>query len=187
MGRRLLLLGPPGAGKGTQAARIARALGIPHVSTGAMLRRAVDEGTELGRQAQAIMAAGDLVPDEVVTGIVVARLAEDDAACGYLLDGFPRNAVQARALDDALGAGALDGVVLLSVDDAELVARLGRRAAAEGRADDNDDTIRRRLELYRSETEPLIDHYRAAGLLVEVDGLGGIDDVFARVANALAG
>jgi adenylate kinase len=180
------MLGPPGAGKGTQAAMLARALGIPHVSTGDMLRQAVADGTELGKQAKAIMDAGDLVPDVVVTGIVVERLSADDAACGYLLDGYPRNAGQADALFEHFGDGAIDKVVLLTVDDDELVARLLKRAEEQGRTDDNEDTIRRRLEVYRAETEPLVAYYGDRDLVGEVDGVGSIPEILARIVAVLA-
>jgi adenylate kinase len=188
MGRRLLFLGPPGAGKGTQAAMLARAVGIPHLSTGEMLRRAVSEGTELGRRAEAIMAAGDLVPDELVVAMVGERLAGPEAACGYLLDGFPRNAAQAEALTAGVGAGAIELVVLLEVGEDELVARLLGRAAELGRSDDNEETIRRRLRVYHEETAPLVGYYPAAGVPVAaVNGVGTVDDVFARIVTALAG
>jgi adenylate kinase len=187
MGRRLLFLGPPGAGKGTQAMRLARAIGVPHVSTGAMLRQAVGEGTELGRKAEAIMTAGDLVPDELMIAMVAERLGRDDASCGYLLDGFPRNLHQAEALDDAMGEGALEAVVLLEVAEDELVERLLNRARQEGRADDNEDTIRRRLEVYRQETEPLVAYYPAHQVaVIGIDGAGSVDDVFGRIVNAMA-
>ncbi len=187
MGRRLLFLGPPGAGKGTQAAMLARAVGIPHLSTGEMLRRAVSEGTELGRRAEAIMAAGDLVPDELVVAMVGERLAGPDAACGYLLDGFPRNAAQAETLTAGVGAGAIELVVLLEVGEDELVARLLGRAAELGRSDDNEETIRRRLRVYHEETAPLVGYYPAAGVPVAaIDGVGTVDDVFARIVTALA-
>lgn len=187
MGRRLLFLGPPGAGKGTQAERLARTLGVPHVSTGEMLRRAVAAGTELGKQAEAIMQAGDLVPDDLVVAMVGERLSDDDAVCGYLLDGFPRNVAQAQALDDALGEGALELIILLEAPDDELVARLLGRAELEGRSDDNEETIRNRLAVYNSETAPLVEYYPEHGVeLARVDGEGTIDEVFARLVNALA-
>jgi len=182
MGRRILFLGPPGAGKGTQAAMLATALGVPHVSTGVMLREAVADGTELGRRAKSIMDSGDLVPDDLVVAIVEERLARDDAACGYLLDGFPRNVAQAQALTAALGDDSVQVALLLDVDEDEIVDRLMKRAA-EGRADDNEDTIRRRLEVYRQETEPMVDTY--GDKVVEVDGMGAVDDVFAGVVRAL--
>ncbi|MFB3099087.1 MAG: adenylate kinase, partial [Acidimicrobiia bacterium] len=169
MGRRILFLGPPGAGKGTQAAMLATALGVPHVSTGVMLREAVADGTELGRRAKSIMDSGDLVPEDLVVAIVEERLARDDAACGYLLDGFPRNVAQAQALTAALGDDSVQVALLLDVDEDEIVDRLMKRAA-EGRADDNEDTIRRRLEVYRQETEPMVAAY--GDKVVEVDGMG---------------
>ncbi len=187
MGRRVLFLGPPGAGKGTQATLLARALGVPHISTGVMLREAVAEGTELGRQAGALMAAGDLVPDKMVVAMVAERLSRSDAACGYLLDGFPRNVEQADALDRSVAGDAIEIVLLLTVAEDELVDRLLKRAVEDGRDDDNEDTIRRRLEVYRSETEPLIDHYPSHGVpIITIDGLGAVEDVFARVVMALA-
>jgi len=164
---------------------LAGALGVPHISTGEMLRDAVVAGTDLGKQAETIMAAGDLVPDALVVAIVEERLARDDAICGYLLDGFPRNVAQAKALAAAVGDDAVEVTVLLQVDEDELVDRLLKRAAELGRSDDNVDTIRRRLDVYRVETQPLVDYY--ADTVVEVDGHGGIEDVFTRVALALAG
>lgn len=183
MARRILFLGPPGAGKGTQAAMLAKLLKVPHISTGAMLRGAVAEGTDLGKQVESIMAAGDLVPDELVVAIVDERLGADDARCGYLLDGFPRNVAQAQALNDAL-VDAIGTVVLLEVETEELVDRLLKRARDEGRADDNEQTIRRRLEVYDRETAPLVEHYGDA--VHRVDGSAPIDEVFARIALALA-
>ncbi len=182
MGRRLLLLGPPGAGKGTQAKLLATALGIPHISTGDMLRAAVAAGSDLGERVQAIMAAGELVTDDLMIEVVEDRLGQDDARCGYLLDGFPRTLPQAESLPD----GALDAVVLLEVPDGEVVARLLARAEAEGRADDTEDVIVRRLEVYRSQTEPLVEYYEDRKMLAGVDGLGAVDDVLARIVMALA-
>ena len=184
MGRRILFLGPPGAGKGTQAKLLATALGVPHVSTGQMLRDAVAGGTELGSRAESIMAVGDLVPNELVIALVSERLSRPDAACGYLLDGFPRNVLQAEELFAALGGEAIETVLLLDVPESELVDRLLKRAAAEGRADDNEATIRRRLEVYREETEPLVSYY--GGSVAKVYGVGAIDEVFGRTALALA-
>ena len=183
MARRILFIGPPGAGKGTQAAMLARALRVPHVSTGAMLRDAVAAGTDLGKQVASVMAAGDLVSDDLVVAIVDDRLSEDDARCGYLLDGFPRNVAQARALNDAV-VNAIGTVILLEADTDELVARLVKRAEEEGRADDNEETIRRRLEVYTQETAPLVDHY--GDTVIRIDGVGSIEEVFARIALALA-
>jgi len=186
MGLRLIFLGPQGSGKGTQASRLARLMAVPHVSTGDMLRQAVADGTELGRKAEAIMKAGDLVPDELVVAMVGERLAQGDAACGYILDGFPRNVAQARALDEVLDK-PLDGLIQLDVPHEELMKRMLLRAEQEGRADDTEDGISRRLEIYWEETAPLSGYYRDSGRNVyPVDGLGGIDEVFARVALALA-
>ena len=187
MSRRLLFLGPPGAGKGTQAAMLARTLGVPHISTGAMLRDNVERGTELGMKAQAIMAAGDLVPDDLVVAMVQDRLTQDDAVCGFLLDGFPRNVGQAGALDAALGSGALELALLVEADEEELVTRLLQRAIEEGREDDNEQTIRNRQRVYRDETEPLVGYYPDNGVqVVAVDGKGTVDEVFGRIVRALA-
>lgn len=187
MGRRILFLGPPGAGKGTQAAMLARAIGVPHISTGEMLRDNVARGTDLGQQAEAIMAAGDLVPDELVVAMVEDRLTRDDAACGFLLDGFPRNVVQAKALDDAIGTGALELALLVEADEEELVGRLLQRAREEGRDDDNEETIRNRQQVYRDETEPLVGYYPDNGVsVVAVDGMGSVDEVFGRIMRTLA-
>jgi len=183
MARRILFLGPPGAGKGTQAAMMATALHIPHISTGEMLRDAVANGTDLGKQVEGVMAAGELVSDDLVVAIVDERLGEPDAKCGYLLDGFPRNTAQAEALNDAV-INAISTVVLIEVDTDELVTRLLKRAAEQGRADDNEDTIRRRLEIYEAETAPLVSFYGDA--VHRVDGVGAIDEVFSRIMLSLA-
>lgn len=180
------MLGAPGAGKGTQASRLSRAIGIPHVSTGDMLREAVEAGTELGQKAQGIMEAGELVPGDLVTAMVIQRLGETDAECGYLLDGYPRNVAQADALETAFGAGALESVLLLEAPIEPLVERLVKRGAEVGRSDDIEDTIRNRLEVYEEETAPLIDYYASRNLLLRVDGMGTVDEVFFRVVLALA-
>ena len=187
MGRRILFLGPPGAGKGTQAGLLAKALGIPHISTGEMLRENVAEGTELGRKADEIMASGALVPDDLVVAMVRERLDRSDAACGYLLDGFPRNIAQAEALDAAIGEGTLDVAVLLDAPEDELVDRLLKRARDQGRSDDTEDVIRHRQRVYRDETEPLTGYYPAHDVdVVAVNGLGSIEDVFSRIVWTLA-
>lgn len=183
MARRILFLGPPGAGKGTQAAMLANALHVPHISTGAMLREAVAEGTDLGKQVESVMAAGDLVSNELVVAIVDERLDRPDARCGYLLDGFPRNLAQAQALNDAV-INAIGTVVLIAADTDELVTRLLKRADEEGRADDNEEIIRRRLEVYEKETAPLVDFYGDA--VIRVDGVGSVEDVFSRIVLELA-
>jgi adenylate kinase len=184
---RLLLLGPPGAGKGTQAERLVRALGIPQISTGDMLRAAVKAGTEVGRRAKAYMDRGDLVPDAVVIGVAEERLREPDAAKGFILDGVPRTVAQAEALDamlDRLGV-KLERCVALRVDEDELVERLARRASIERRSDDTEETIRNRMKVYRESTRPLIDYYAGRGVLQEVDGQGTIDEIAARIEEAL--
>jgi adenylate kinase len=183
MARRILLLGPPGAGKGTQATLIANALHVPHISTGDMLRAAVADGTELGKQVDSIMAAGELVSDDLVVAIVDERLSKEDARCGYLLDGFPRTIGQAEALNDSV-IDAIGTVVLLKADAEEVIQRLLKRAAEEGRADDNEETIRRRLEVYEADTSPLVEFYGDA--VLEIDGMGTVDEVLARILIALA-
>ncbi|MBI2080879.1 MAG: adenylate kinase [candidate division NC10 bacterium] len=211
---RLILLGPPGAGKGTQAQRLTEKLGIPQVSTGDMLRAAVAAGTPLGREAKAYMDRGALVPDGVVIGIIRERLKAPDCARGYILDGFPRTVAQAEALGETLEAMGtpLTAVLSLTVDPEELVRRLaGRRSCGScgaayhldtapprrpgrcdrcggelfQREDDREETIRKRLAVYRDQTAPLVVYYRGRGLLKEVDGRGEIADVFARVCRLL--
>ena len=187
MGRRLLLIGPPGAGKGTQAAMVCTMLGIPHISTGAMLRDNVERGTDLGLAAQVIMDAGHLVSDEIVIAMVEDRLNQPDALCGFLLDGFPRTVTQAEALDALLGEErSLEAVVALEVIEDEVVNRLLERAAREGRADDIEETIRNRMAVYREQTEPLIAYYDGAGTVRPVDGMGTIEEIFGRIAASLA-
>jgi len=183
MARHLLILGPPGAGKGTQAAVLCRALGIPHVSTGAMLREHVEQDTDLGRMAKAIMDTGELVSDDIVVAMVEERLSRDDAACGWLLDGFPRNAAQAAALDEAIGSNAIDTVLMVEVPEDEIVARV----MARGRSDDTEEATRTRLAVYREQTEPLIRLYEERGLIRRVDGVGEIPDVLCRIVGVLAG
>lgn len=180
-------MGPPGAGKGTQAAGIAAHYQIPAISTGDMFRAAVAAGTPLGQQAQQIMASGGYVSDEITNGIVAERLQSPDCEPGFLLDGYPRTVAQVEALDVMLeGSGRrLNAVISLQADLEELVGRLLRRAELEGRADDTADAIRVRQLTYAQETSPLLDVYRDRGLLIEVDGLGQVEDVSARVFAAL--
>lgn len=187
MSARLILLGPPGAGKGTQAEKIGERLAIPAISTGDIFRANVAERTELGQTAQRYMDAGEYVPDEVTNAMVADRLAQDDARTGFLLDGYPRTEPQVMELDRMLAdAGvSLDAVVELTADNDEVVARLLGRAQEQGRADDTESVIRRRLEVYAEQTEPLVRIYRERGLLVEVDGLGEIDEVTERLLRAL--
>lgn len=186
--RRLLLLGPPGAGKGTQAKILVERLSVPQISTGDMLRAAVAAGSETGRQAAALMERGDLVPDEIVIGVAEERLSQPDARSGFVLDGFPRTTPQARALDRILTdlSTPLERCVALQVDEEELVKRLLRRASLEGRSDDNEETIRNRMHVYQAETQPLIEYYRERGLLREVDALGSIEEVAKRIEEALS-
>jgi adenylate kinase len=184
---RLVLLGPPGAGKGTQAKRLADELGVPTISTGDIFRSSIADGTQLGRLAQSYLDAGKLVPDEVTNDMVRDRICRPDCTPGFVLDGYPRTVAQAHTLDDMLTEhGAhLDRVVELTVDIEEVIKRLHRRAAIEGRSDDTDDVIRHRQEVYAEQTAPLVDFYRERGLLVQVDGMGDIDEVTERVASAL--
>lgn len=182
---RLLIVGPPGAGKGTQATKIAERYGIPAISTGDIFRANIKGGTELGQKVQAIINAGELVPDALTNEIVADRLQQADAAAGFLLDGYPRNVDQVHALDGMLVGDSLDAVVLLEADTDEVVARLLKRAEIEGRADDTEDVIRHRQEVYAEQTAPLIELFTERGILVSVDGLGAVDEVTERIFAAL--
>lgn len=184
---RLLIIGPPGAGKGTQAGRIAERYQIPAISTGDIFRANIKGETELGERIKAVIEAGELVPDALTNEIVADRLAQSDAADGFLLDGYPRTVDQVQALDAVLAAQgtSLDAVVLLEADTDAVVARLLNRAIVEGRADDTEDVIRHRQEVYAEQTAPLIALFSDRGILVSVDGLGAIDDVAARISDAL--
>ncbi|MCW2736947.1 MAG: adenylate kinase [Nocardioides sp.] len=180
-------MGPPGAGKGTQARFVADHFGVPAISTGDIFRANVSQGTPLGIKAKRYMDAGEYVPDEVTNLMVRNRIDEDDAAPGFLLDGYPRTLAQVTELDGMIGytGHRLDAVVVLTVDSEELVQRLLQRSETDGRADDTEDVIRRRQEIYTEQTEPLIEVYRDRGILVEVDGMGEVDDVTARIFAAL--
>lgn len=180
---RLLFLGPPGAGKGTQAERVADALTIAHVSTGAMFRQHVADETELGREVKRIMDAGDLVPDEVTIAMLNDRISHSDASRGFILDGFPRTTPQAKALDEELGADGLDLVVVLEVPEGELVSRMLSR----GRADDTEETVRNRLNVYHADTAPLIDFYAERGIVAAVDGIGDVAEITDRIMAVLEG
>lgn len=184
---RLLIIGPPGAGKGTQAQRIVDRFGIPAISTGDIFRANIQQGTPLGERVQAIIQGGELVPDSLTNEIVADRLGQDDVSEGFLLDGYPRTVDQVHALDAFLAEHhtALDAVILLEADTDAVVERLLKRAAIEGRADDTEDVIRHRQEIYANQTAPLIDLFRERGILIAVDGLGAIDDVAARISGAL--
>ncbi|EYT52091.1 adenylate kinase [Leucobacter sp. UCD-THU] len=182
---RLLIIGPPGAGKGTQAAAIAERYGVPAISTGDIFRANIKGGTELGKRVQAIIEKGELVPDSLTNEIVQDRLAQPDAAAGFLLDGYPRTVDQVHALDGMLEGSSLDAVVLLEADVDAVVARLLKRAEIEGRADDTEDVIRHRQQVYAQQTAPLIELFSERGILVTVDGLGTVEEVAARIAEGL--
>jgi adenylate kinase len=183
----LLVLGPQGAGKGTQAKRIAGDYGIPHVATGDMFRAAIAERTPLGVQVESILAHGELVPDELTTAMIRERLAHEDARGGFVLDGFPRNLAQSEALDAMLGeiGRKLDAILFFNVPDQVGFERALKRAAEEGRADDTPDVIRRRLEIYHDETEPIVEHYRVTGKLVPLHAERSIEEVYAEIQAAL--
>lgn len=184
---RLLLIGPPGAGKGTQAALLSQHLGIPAISTGDIFRYNVKNQTPLGVEAKGFMDRGEYVPDTLTNALVRDRLSHDDALGGFLLDGYPRTIDQVNELDSILSDSGkrLDVVVQLTADNEELVRRLAHRAQVEGRADDTPEVIRRRLEVYDAQTAPLIDVYAARGLVAMIDGLGEIAEVTARITEAL--
>lgn len=184
---RLLIVGPPGAGKGTQAARIAEKYDIPTISTGDIFRFNIANETELGKQVKAIVDSGDYVPDSLTNALVTDRLNEADAKGGFLLDGYPRTPDQVRYLDELLASHghALDGVVRLAADQEEVVRRLRQRSVEQGRVDDSEEAIRHRQEVYQRETAPLLEMFDERGLLIEVDGLGAIDEVTTRIFAAL--
>ena len=184
---RLLIVGPQGSGKGTQGIRIAEAYGIPVVSTGDVFRANIKDGTELGQRVQQIVEQGRLVPDELTSEIVRDRLAQPDAAAGFLLDGYPRNLGQVAHLDDFLASRdeSLDAVIELRVPRTESIARLGLRAAQEGRSDDTDDVIAHRLDIYENETAPILDVYGERGIVATIDGVGTLDEITGRIFAAL--
>lgn len=184
---RLVLLGAPGSGKGTQAARLREHLQVPHISTGDLLRAEVAAGSELGLAAKEVMARGELVSDEILLGMLESRFSRDDTKGGFILDGYPRNLAQAAALDELLARleQPFDHAVQLEVPTDLLVERIAGRAAAEGRADDNPDSVRKRLDVYESQTAPVIEFYRTHGQLKIVDGVGSLDDVFNRILETI--
>jgi adenylate kinase len=185
---RLVLLGPPGSGKGTQASRLKEYLQVPHISTGDLLRGEVAAGSALGNEAKAVMARGDLVSDEILLGMLESRLGREDTATGFILDGYPRNQAQADALGTLLAKMGrhMDHAVQLEVPTELLVERIAGRSAAEGRADDTPDSVRTRLKVYDDQTAPVIEYYRQRGQLAVVDGVGSLDEVFARLVEALS-
>jgi len=184
---RIVLLGPPGSGKGTQAALLKERIGVPHISTGELLRAAVAEGTELGRKARAAMDAGQLVSDELMLGLIEEKLGQPEVEPGFILDGYPRNLAQAHALDQLLTrlGQPLDRAVELVVDEEQIIERLASRAAEENRSDDSEDVVRNRLEVYRQQTAPVSHYYDERGLLVQVDGAGTIEAINQRLAAVL--
>jgi len=184
---RIVILGPPGSGKGTQAALLRERLGVAHISTGELLRNAVSCQTELGRKAKSYMDAGELVPDELVLGMLEERLGEPDTDNGFILDGYPRNQAQAEALDRVLEriGQPVDLAVAVTVDEDEIVDRLKKRAADEGRSDDTEDVIRNRMRVYAEKTAPVARHYDQRNQLREVNGMGTIDAVNERLVEAI--
>lgn len=187
MTARLLIVGPQGSGKGTQGVRIGEALGVPVVSTGDVFRANVSQGTDLGRQVKSIIDAGDLVPDELTSAVVRDRLSQADAAEGFLLDGYPRNLAQVMHLDEFLEGRdeKLDAVIALVVPREESLARLTARATEQGRADDTEEAIATRLGIYERETAPILSVYGTRGIVDEIDGVGGLDEITARIFAAL--
>ena len=185
---RLVLLGPPGSGKGTQATRLKEKLGIAHISTGDMLRAEIAAGTELGKQAKTVMDAGNLVSDDILLGMLESRLTQADVAKGFILDGYPRNVAQANAMDGLLAkiGQPLDAVVQLDVATELLVDRIAGRAKEQGRADDNPEAVRQRLQVYNEQTAPVVDFYAGRGTLARVDGVGELDEIEARIDALLA-
>ncbi|MEZ5440203.1 MAG: adenylate kinase [Lysobacterales bacterium] len=184
---RIVLLGAPGSGKGTQAALLKERLSVPHISTGDLLRAAVRAGTALGKQAQAVMERGELVSDAIVLGMLEERLGEADIAAGFILDGYPRNLEQAQALDQLLARlqQPVDYAVQLDVDEAIILDRISLRGAAEGRADDNPESVRRRLQVYRDQTAPVIEHFAGQGKLSRVEGTGTVEEIAERIVACL--
>jgi adenylate kinase len=182
---RLILLGPPGSGKGTQSAMLRAKLGVAHLSSGDLLREAVRNGTSVGRQARSFMDDGKLVPDELVLGMMLERMARADCTAGVLLDGFPRTEPQARTLDNLLSQNGwpLDHVVSLRVSDEEILKRIRGRAEQEGRSDDSEETAKTRLAVYKRDTAPLLAYYRQAGVLIEVDGIGAPEEICRRILD----
>ncbi len=184
---RIVLLGPPGSGKGTQAALLVERLSVPHISTGALLRNAAKRGTELGLKAKALTDKGELVPDDVISDMIEERLSRADVANGFILDGYPRNLAQARSLDTLLERlhQPVDEAILIDIKPELIIKRIAKRAKEEGRADDTEETVRNRLQVYTEQTAPLADYYAQRGLLTRVLGEGGVDEIFQRILSIL--
>jgi len=184
---RIVLLGAPGSGKGTQAALLVEELGLPHISTGALLRSAVRAGTELGVKAKAVLDRGELVSDDIMLGLLEERLSQANAEDGFILDGYPRNLAQARALDELLSRidQPVDEALQIDVDVEMVIARIARRAAEEGRSDDTEEVVRNRMKVYSDHTAPVVDYYANQGLLSRILGEGTIEEVFQRIKGVL--
>jgi adenylate kinase len=184
---RIVLLGAPGSGKGTQAALLVEELGLPHISTGELLRSAAKSGSELGAQAKAVMDRGELVSDDIMLGLIEERLSQPDAEAGFILDGYPRNLAQARALDVVLERlqQPVDEALQIDIDVEMVISRIARRAAEEGRSDDTEEVVRNRMKVYSEQTAPVVDYYAHKGLLSRVLGEGSIDEVFQRLKGVL--
>lgn len=184
---RIVLLGAPGSGKGTQAVRLVEQLELPHISTGELLRSAVESGTELGQKAKTVIDRGELVSDDIMLGLITQRLSRDDAKNGFILDGYPRNITQAKALDEILERQGQAMVEVLHIDvDAELLLqRIAGRAAEEGRSDDAEEVVRKRLRIYAEQTAPVVEYYTAKGVLSRVLGEGSVEEVFQRIMSVL--
>ncbi len=184
---RIVLLGAPGSGKGTQAALLVEELGLPHISTGELLRSAVKAGSELGMKAKAVMDRGELVSDDIMLGLIEERLSQADVEGGFILDGYPRNITQAGALDELLNrlGQPVDEALQIDVDVDMVVARIAKRAAEEGRSDDSEQTVRNRMNVYSEQTAPVVDHYGRKGVLSRVLGEGSIEEVFQRIRGVL--
>lgn len=185
---RIVLLGAPGSGKGTQATILTKTLNVPHISTGVLLRQAVQDQTELGQQAEAIMNRGELVPDNLMLALIKERLSQDDAKTGFILDGYPRNLSQAEALDGVLAElnAPVEHALLIHVDVDHVVDRLAKRAELENRSDDTPEVIRKRMQVYEEQTAPVTGYYQQQDKLTQVDGLGDIEEINARISAALA-
>ena len=184
---RIVLLGPPGSGKGTQATMLVEHLGLPHISTGALLRNAAKRGTALGLQAKAITDKGELVPDDIMSDMIEERLSRDDVAVGFILDGYPRNLAQARSLDTVLERlnTPADEAIHIDIDQEQIIQRIAKRAKVEGRADDTEETVRNRMRVYAEQTAPVADYYAERGLLTRVLGDGPKEEILQRILSVL--